>query len=662
MNRSVLARSGAAVLSAALLLSACSSAPTPALDGTVSSGKASTTPVSAQAISGTNIDAWRQQVIYLVMPDRFSNGNTSNDGLGQPNCFDPASPTKFHGGDIQGLRNRLGYIRDLGATAVWTTPVYKQVGIVNGNSCGYHGYWPDYTNPNDTAIEPKLGTSADLTGLISDLKAGGQKYMMDMVVNHAGYGARITTQNPSWFHSNCTGDEIVCPLAGLPDFRQEDSAVATYLTNLSETWVTNYAVDAIRMDTVKHVPNTYWQNSWVPGVLASRPNTFLLGEAFLSGSAAQLKPFLDAGFDSTFNFPLRQALVDSVGRGGSLDRVAGSMQDTLGTLGLDRTLLQVNLLDNHDVPRFVNEPGSAVAESEIRARAGNAMGLLMTLPGIPQVYYGNELGMYGGNDPDNRRDMPSWAWTDTGRNATKANFVAGGGNPKVTYDLTKKLIGIRKGNAALWKGNYAEMWRPNGGQNVYAFYRGSGTNRVIVVVNTSGSAATVNLDIQGNAGISATDKSALSNGTVFNDLLAEGAPASATVASGKLPVTIGAGKMGIYRAGATGTGGTGGAAVQVTFQVSASTYFGQDVYLVGDRAELGAWNTASAMAMTPSGCSGSTCTWKTTVSLPPSVAAQFKFIKKPGDSGASVTWEGGNNRTLTTPATGSTTYNGGTWQ
>ncbi|MHA0041841.1 alpha-amylase family glycosyl hydrolase [Deinococcus sp. PEB2-63] len=662
MNRSVLARSGAAALSAALLLSACSPAPTPALDGTVSSGKANTTPVSAQAISGTNIDAWRQQVIYLVMPDRFSNGNTSNDGLGQPNCFDPASPTKFHGGDIQGLRNKLGYIRDLGATAVWTTPVYRQVGIVNGNSCGYHGYWPDYTNPNDTAIEPKLGTSADLTGLISDLKAGGQKYMMDMVVNHAGYGARITTQNPSWFHSSCTGDEIVCPLAGLPDFRQEDSTVATYLTNLSKTWVTNYAVDAIRMDTVKHVPNSYWQNSWVPGVLAARPNTFLLGEAFLSGSASQLKPFLDAGFDSTFNFPLRQALVDSVGRGGSLDRVASSMQDTLGTLGLDRTLLQVNLLDNHDVPRFVNEPGSGVAETEIRARSGNAMGLLMTLPGIPQVYYGNELGMYGGNDPDNRRDMPSWAWTDTGRNATQANFVAGGGNPKVTYDLTKKLIGIRKGNEALWKGGYAEMWRPNGGQNVYAFYRGSGTNRVIVLVNTSASAATVNLDIQGNTGISATDKSALSNGTVFNDLLVEGAPASATVTDGKLPVTIPAGKMGIYRAGATGTGGTGGAAVQVTFQVSASTYFGQGVYLVGDRAELGAWNTASALAMTPSGCSGSTCTWKTTVSLPPSVAAQFKFIKKPGDSGASVTWEGGSNRTLTTPATGSTTYNGGTWQ
>ncbi|WP_189070293.1 alpha-amylase family glycosyl hydrolase [Deinococcus radiotolerans] len=658
MKRSVLARAGAGALSAALLLSACSSAPTPAQAGTVSNAGT----VTSQAISGTNIDAWRQQVIYLVMPDRFSNGTTSNDGLGQPNCLDTANATKFHGGDLQGLRNKLSYIRDLGATTLWTTPVYKQVPIVNGSQCGYHGYWPDYTNPNDTAIEPKLGTSTDLSGLISDLHAGGQKYMMDMVVNHAGYGARIVSQNPSWFHSNCTGDEVNCPLAGLPDFRQEDSTVATYLTNLSKTWTSTYAIDGIRMDTVKHAPTSYWQSSWVPGVLAARPNTFLLGEVFDSGDLNKLKTYLDAGFDSTFNFPLRQAMVDSVGKGGSLDTLATRMQSTLTTFGLDRTLLQVNLLDNHDVPRFVNEPGSAVAEAEIRARYSNALGLLMTMPGIPQLYYGNELGMYGGSDPDNRRDMPGWAWTDTGRNATQANFVAGGATPKVTYDLTKKLIAVRKGNESLWKGSYAEMWRPNGGQNVYAFYRGSGANRVIVLVNTSASAASVNLDIQGNTGISAADKSALTNGTVFNDLLAEGAPSSATVTNGKLPVTIGAGKMGIYRAGATGTGGTGGTAVSVTFQVSASTYFGQDVYLVGDRAELGAWNTASALAMTPSGCSGSTCTWKTTVSLPPSVAAQFKFIKKPGDSGASVTWEGGSNRTLTTPASGSTTYNGGTWQ
>ncbi|WP_420593921.1 alpha-amylase family glycosyl hydrolase [Deinococcus sp.] len=650
--------SSAGLLSAALLLFSCAQPP-PAQSGSVS-GRAA---VDSQALAGADIDTWRRQVIYLVMPDRFSNGNTANDNLGAANCFDPASPTKFHGGDLQGLRGKLGYIRDLGATALWTTPVYQQVGIVGGSQCGYHGYWPDYSAPNDTAIDPKFGSGADLSGLINDLHAGGQKYIMDMVVNHAGYGARITSQQPGWFHGNCTGDEVVCPLAGLPDFRQEDGTVANYLTDLSQSWVGRYAIDGIRMDTVKHVPTNYWQNSWIPGVLATRPGTFLLGEVFDSGNLNKLKPYLDAGFDSTFNFPVRQAMLDAVGKGGSLDGLAARVQDTLGTLGLERTLLQVNLLDNHDVPRFVNEPGSGVPEAEIRARYQNALGLLMTLPGIPQLYSGDELGMYGGADPDNRRDMPEWAWTDAGRSTVRANFVAGGGTPKTTFDFTKKLIGIRQANAALWKGNYAELWRPNGAQNVYAFYRGSGANRVVVVVNTSSSSASLNLDIQGNLGLSADDKAALGNGTLFTDLLAGGAPASAQIAGGKLPLTLGAGQLGIYRAGAAAPGGgTGNTPVNVTFQVKTSTFFGQNMYLVGDRSELGSWNPASALPMTPGDCAGSICIWKTTVTLPPSAATQFKFIKKPGDGGAGVTWESGANRLLTAPASGNASYDGGYWR
>ncbi|MFC4455723.1 alpha-amylase family glycosyl hydrolase [Deinococcus sonorensis] len=635
-------------LSSALLLAGCSQS---------STTPASSPAVQPQTISGSNIDAWRRQVIYLALPDRFSNGNTANDNSGQPNCLDTTSGTKFHGGDLQGMRNKLSYIRDLGATALWITPVYKQVGLVNGNSCGYHGYWADYTSPDDTAVEPKLGTSTDLSGLISDLHAGGQKFIMDMVVNHAGYGARIVSQQPGWFHNTCTGDDINCPLAGLPDFAQENSTVANYLTGLSKTWTSTYAIDAIRMDTAKHVPLNYWQTSWVPGVLAARPNTFLLAEAFLDSSASQLKPFLDAGFDSTFAFPTRTALVGSLGQGGSLDLLAGKVQDTIGTLGLNRALLQVNLLDNHDVQRFLNEPGTSVPEATIRTRYQLALGALMTLPGIPQLYYGDELGVYGGNDPDNRKDMPGWAWTDTGRNAVQSGYLAGGGTPKTTFDYTRKLISIRQNNEALWKGSYAEMWRPNGGQSAYAYFRSSNASRVVVAMNSSASSATLNLDIQGNAGISAADKSALANGTVFTDQLGKGAPATATVSGGRLSVTLPAGSMGIYVAGATGTGGSG--TVSVNFQVTASTTFGQNVYLSGDNAALGAWNTASALSMSASTCSASTCTWTTTVSLPASTAIQYKYIKK--DGSGTVTWEGGSNRTATTPASGSTTLSG-TWQ
>ncbi|WP_045233750.1 alpha-amylase family glycosyl hydrolase [Deinococcus pimensis] len=523
-----------------LLLGACGSTP--------DRSPSASAPVTAQAVSGTNVDTWRRQVIYLALPDRFANGNTANDNLGQANCYDPASGTKFHGGDLAGLRQKLPYIKGLGAGTLWTTPVYAQVGLVNGNSCGYHGYWPNFRNPADTAVEPKLGTSADLSGLITDLHNGGMKYMMDMVANHAGYGASVVSSNPSWFHADCTGDDVNCPLAGLPDFRQEDATVASYLTNLSRSWTSAYGIDAIRMDTAKHVPLSYWQNSWVPGVLGARPNTFLLAEAFLTGGASQLRPFLDAGFDSTFNFPLRNALVSTFGKGGSADALAGSVQDYVGTLGLDRSLLTVNLLDNHDVPRFVNEPGYGVAEDEIRRRLHLGLGAIFTLPGIPQVYSGDEIGMYGGGDPDNRRDMPSWAWTSAGRAGTYSGFLP---NPGLTYDLVTRLASVRTNNAALWKGSYAEMWRPNGGTNVFAFYRGytdsTTASRVVVVFNNNPGSASVTLDIGANTGISSADRSYLASRT-FDDQAAQGAPATVTSSGGRLTVNLPGKTFAIYRA------------------------------------------------------------------------------------------------------------------
>ncbi|ACO45628.1 alpha-amylase family glycosyl hydrolase [Deinococcus deserti] len=536
-------RSLSSLLALSLGLTAC---------GSTSTSDSPATSVGSQAISGTNIDTWRKQIIYLTLPDRFFNGTTSNDNLGQPYCFDQSWPYKFHGGDLSGLRQKISYIKGLGAGTLWTTPVYAQVPEVNPGtssaSCGYHGYWPNFKNPSDLAVEPKLGTSSELSGLISDLHTNGMRYMMDMVANHAGYNASVTKSNPAWFHSDCTGDDINCPLAGLPDFRQEDSAVATYLTNLSKTWTSTYAIDAIRMDTAKHVPMNYWQYNWIPGVLNSRPNTFLLAEAFVTGSASQIKPYYDAGFDSAFNFPLRSALVSSIAKAGSMDTLASSVQDYMGTLGLNRALLTVNLLDNHDVPRFLNEPGFGVAEDEIRRRYHMALGALMTLPGIPQLYYGNEIAMYGGGDPDNRRDMPSWAWTSTGRSGTYSGFLP---NPGLTFNLVQKLASVRTNNPGLWKGSYAEMWRPNGGTNVFAFYRGYSDSttgsRLIVAFNNNATSASVTLNIGGNTAISSADRSYLAN-RVFDDQAGQGAPATVTSSNGSVTVSLPAKSFAIYKA------------------------------------------------------------------------------------------------------------------
>ncbi|MEO0491554.1 MAG: alpha-amylase family glycosyl hydrolase, partial [Cyanobacteria bacterium J06659_2] len=191
---------------------------------------------------------WQQQVIYLVFPDRFENGDPSNDQLGIAECFDPDSPTRFHGGDWAGIVQRINYLQELGVTAVWATPVYRQIGVIN-DSCGYHGYWADFTLPDDGAVEPKLGTEADLTGMIQALHNHEMKFILDQVVNHTGYDAQLTRQRPGWFNPmrpacELLGDpDIFCDLAGLPDFDFRNADAVDYATRQSLSWLERFDLD-----------------------------------------------------------------------------------------------------------------------------------------------------------------------------------------------------------------------------------------------------------------------------------------------------------------------------------------------------------------------------------------------------------------------------------
>jgi glycosidase len=504
-------------------------------------------------LAQADLNLWRQQVIYLVMPDRFFNGDARNDNLGAAGCFDPKAPNKFHGGDWAGLKQKLGYLKELGVSALWITPAYKQIGVLENGACGYHGYWADFKLPDDGALEPKLGTKADLENLISSAQAGGIKFILDMVVNHPGYGARIVQQKPTWFHRspgclNQGSATIFCPLAGLPDFAQEQPQVATYLTGQSRGWAGRYRLDGIRMDTAKHVPLEYWQQSWIPGIRKARGKLFVVAEAFWDNSAEDLKPYFEVGFDSAFNFPLRKALVTTFAKGESVDKVASRVKEDLGILGLDRHLMLSNLLDNHDVPRFINEPGFGVPEDEIRRRYHLALAAMFTLPGIPQLYYGNELALYGGGDPDNRRDMPAWAWNASGRGGRYGGQALP--NPQSTFAYVQKLIALRKQNPALYQGSYAELWRQNGGQNadVWAYFRGSGQNRVLVVINNGTlESGLIKIPIQINTDISEADRAALSDGSELQDLLGAGAPERVRIEEGSISIDLPGKSVGIYR-------------------------------------------------------------------------------------------------------------------
>lgn len=424
------------------------------------------------------------QVIYLIMPDRFANGDPDNDNAGAPDCLDPGHPRRFHGGDLAGLRQRLDYLDDLGVNTVWTTPLTRQIGR-HFDSCGYHGYWADLTIPDDDAFEPRLGDAATFDALLSEMDRRGMGFILDMVVNHVGYGARLVSQRPQWFHSSDCADlgdpEVTCPLAGLPDLAQERSEVADYLNAHSAGWTRRHALAGIRMDTIKHIPIDYLAQQWVPTVRDARPGLFLVGEHLSDQSLALYDPYLDAGFDSLFNFRLRTALVTTLAQGGDLSTLADRVRETMAHFGLEQALKMTNLLDNHDVPRFVHELQGDDAQ---RARRYHmAMSVLMTLPGIPQIYYGNELGMDGGGDPDNRRDMPSWAFTPGGPDTTQApGFV---GDPARNFALTRALLQARAQHPALRRGDYFELWRPpaEDAPPLFAFLRTLGDDRLLIVVH-----------------------------------------------------------------------------------------------------------------------------------------------------------------------------------
>ena len=476
---------------------------------------------------------WEGSVIYFVLTDRFANGDPSNDG--DDGCTDPASPTLYHGGDFRGLSDHLDYIEELGADAVWITPVPEQIG------CGYHGYWADLDDPYDGRIEPRLGGEAGLTALIDALHAREMRLVVDHVVNHSGRRARLTTTHPEWLHPDrpaceSLGDpEVMCPLSGLPDLAHERDDVAAYMDALSIDFVRRFDFDGIRIDTVKHVAPEYFREHWVPAVHGARPSLYLLGEIFDEGGYGLHDRYLETGIHGHFDFPLRRAIIASLAQGGSIDGVARRVQEAVTRFGIERARLRSLFLDNHDVPRFLVEMGSR-PDDERRARYHLALAVILTTPGIPQILYGDELGM-SGNYPENRRDMPAWAWAEETRGGTPVGYLP---DPARTHEWTRRLIALRSEIPALSHGDYAELWRPGGsGVELWAFVRAHDDSHVVVAFNAGATTLTDrSTRLRDNPGVAPTTAAAFPDGAVLVDRLGEGRGTSARIEGGRLLVTL----------------------------------------------------------------------------------------------------------------------------
>lgn len=463
-----------------------------------------------------------QAVIYLVLTDRFANGSIENDLKDE--CFDPQAPNLFHGGDLQGLRGRLDYLQGLGVTDIWITPVQRQVGAaavpaVLGKQCAYTGYWAALDDPDPGELEPRLGGAPALRALIDDVHARGMRLIVDYVVNHAGYGAPVQAKHPDWFHAepSCGNSGVpdeTCPLLHLPDFAHEKPEVATYLQTIGQSFVSAFDFDGIRMDTVKHVPEWFFREKWIPAIRQKRPSLYLLGEHFDEGEYVHHTKYLNAGFDALFDFRFRRALLETFGHGASLNRVAERVAEAISTWGIERARLRVTLLDNHDVPRFISEMRDEPAHIKSE-RYWLALGALFTTPGVPQIHYANELGMEG-FWPDNRRDMPSWGFEPETRKPQPGYL----GDPARHFAVTQRLATVRRQQPALHAGDYVELWRPGGlPEPVYSFLRRAGSSRAWVVFHHGDKALTeFRIPLHNNPGITPADIAAISNGSLTDAL------------------------------------------------------------------------------------------------------------------------------------------------
>jgi alpha-amylase len=445
---------------------------------------------------------WRDEVIYVILVDRFANGDKSNDG---PHA-NPADPSAYHGGDLQGVIDHLDYLKDLGVTALWLTPVNdNQDAPLDGKYWGYHGYWIDHFD----RVDEHFGSEQTLKTLVAQAHARGLKVLIDCIANHPGYDAAIA-KDPSkrdWFHHNGRIQNWDDPyenenydLAGLPDFASENKAVLDFHTRAWTAWQTRTGIDGFRVDTVRHVPIAFWHRFNQAVDQAAPDRAFTVGEISYH-DPAKLPPYLgEGGFDSAFDFPMLETLRDVFAKDGSFALLSARLKQD--ALYADPRMLSP-FLDNHDEDRFLT-----VARGDER-KLRLALACLATMRGIPSLYYGTEVGMTGGHDPDNRKDM---AW---GRNPALTAYV-------------RQLFALRKATPALRRGAMAELYSDRTG---YAFARGAGAQGVLVALNNADAPRTLRVPVSRVLG--------WKDGTALSDRLKPQEALAFRVRGGTVAVTLG---------------------------------------------------------------------------------------------------------------------------
>ena len=463
--------------------------------------------IEAQLAAAGNFQGiTNDDVIYLIMPDRFANGDVTNDRPSDsPEAAnDRKNARAFHGGDLRGVIERLPYLKDLGVTALWLTPWYDNWnGITHCEKVWCpHTYYHGYHAIDYYAVEDRFGDLELLRELVRKAHQLGIKIIQDQVANHVGSRHPWVTDPPlkNWFHGtlerhplnkfnnsvllspNANKQEVRNTLEGwfsddLPDMNQNDPEVARYEIQNALWWLGVTGVDGIRQDTIQYISRSFIRQL-SDALHRQYPKMWMVGEVFET-DAAQTAFFIgghrgwdgiDTKLDSVFDF----ALWDSSRKAftGRVPMRAARDQLKYDALYPDPSRI-TTLVNNHDTMRFMSLPGATLEGTMMH------MAFTLSVRGIPQLYYGEEIAMQGGDDPDNRRDFPGGfpgdqrdAFQESGRTADEQRM----------FEWTRRWLSLRAQHSALRRGRLIDLFYDH---DVYVFARQDQSETVIVGFNRS---------------------------------------------------------------------------------------------------------------------------------------------------------------------------------
>ena len=443
-------------------------------------------------------------MIYLIMSDRFSNGNPNNDSdKSVTEKADRSNPNGRHGGDIEGIIKNLDYIKELGATAVWPTPLCED----NDEKGSYH----TYGQSDVYKIDPRFGTNEDYVRLSAELHKRGMKNIMDYVTNHWGYKhwmmndlptydwihqfpgyARTNDHKTTQFDPNASKiDAKMCVdgwfVKSMPDLNQSNPLVMNYLTQNAIWWIESADLDGFRVDTYPYTDKESIAK-WTKNITDEYPNFNIVGEAWMYTQAAisywqkdspisRIQSY-NSNLPSVMDFTLQDAITkvfneDKATWTDGMIKVYDNFSNDFLYANPNNLLI---FTENHDTNRF-----NQIYKNDFK-KYQMAMTLIATVRGIPQLYYGSEIGMAGDKnvgDGDIRHDFPGgWngdnnnAFTKSGRTEEQNKF----------YDFTSKLFNWRKSKEVIHSGKMTHYIPEN---NVYVYFRYNEKESVMVVINNS---------------------------------------------------------------------------------------------------------------------------------------------------------------------------------